>query len=164
MWHIDSSHFSIQSILVTAQYPPSTYFLGCRVREGRMPLERLQGRQWGEGMRLHCTGSVTTDWTVTEQSRFLITPVVLNTVIKGEACVKGFGYWLHTSPAFFVCFPLFLLSACTTSFLFLHLCSVGLCHLVAKGTEKGEWKRPVFMGREGLGEFSAQIWTVSDLQ
>lgn len=101
------------------------------------------------------------EWLNSHSSASLITPVALNTVIKEETCVKGFSYWLHTSPAFsfvpFVCMHHKLS-------VFLHLCSVGLCHLVATGTEKGAWKRQAFMGREGLGEFSAQIWTVSDLQ
>ena len=72
---------------------------------------------------------------------FLITPVVLNTVIKEEACVKSFSYFLHTSPAFFcVFFCFFSLHALQLS-VFLHLCSLGLCHLVTKGPEKGEWKK-----------------------
>lgn len=98
-------------------------------------------------------------------STLLITTVVLNTVIKEEACVKGFRYWLHTSPALFLCMFSFVPFVCMHYKLsvFLHLCSVRLCHLVAKGTEEGEWERQAFMGREALGEFSAQICTVSDV-
>lgn len=81
-----------------------------------MLLERLQGRQGGEGMRLHHR--------LCHSSAFLITPVALNTVIKEEACVKGFSYWLHTSPAFYVCFLLFLLSASTTRFLCSSTCAL----------------------------------------
>lgn len=50
---------------------------------------------------------------------------------------------------------------------FLHLGSIGLCHLVTKGPKKGEWKKQTTVVRGGLGErgeFSPQIWTVSDLQ
>lgn len=44
------------------------------------------------------------DWVNSHSATFLITPVALNTVIKEEACVKSFSYWLNTSSAFFCVF------------------------------------------------------------
>lgn len=57
---------------------------------------------------------------------------------------------IHHRPFFLFSFVSFLCMHWKLS-VFLHLCSVGLCHLVTEGPEKGEWIKPSYCGEGGLG-------------
>lgn len=117
-------------------YPSLIDSLGRRVRSWGMLSQRLQGTWRGVGM---CR--VSHGWLSSHSNILMIMIAVLKALIKEETCVKTFSY-------FFVCFSF-------VSFLWMH-CKLAvfpwpmvlnLCHHVIKGSEKGEWKKHLFVGR-----------------